>query len=138
MPSARLTRLGREAEQDDIGTRRRPGKDPVLLHFVLKPTSVLGPEVELENELERAFGTLEPGEPVRSQVELAVTLAPGFAPPLSDPERAIGRPSSEDHPREEAVRRPRVPKLRAVDQRSLSVVAIAGLAWVAGSTRAAK
>jgi hypothetical protein len=31
--------------------------------------SVLGPEVELENELKRARGTFEQGVPVRSQME---------------------------------------------------------------------
>ena len=87
-PSARLASLGREAEQDDVGSGRRTGKDPVLLHLVFQPASVFSSEVELEDELEWSRWTFHPGEPVRTQVELPATVAPGLASPLHNPELA--------------------------------------------------
>jgi hypothetical protein len=90
------------------GAVARPSKDPVLLHFVLEPASVFGTEVELEHELERSRRTFDPRKPVRSQMELPTSLAPGLPSPLSHPERAVGRAGGEGQPGEVAVRGPGV------------------------------
>jgi len=73
---ARFASFAREAEQDDVGSRRSPGEDPVAVHLVLKPAAVLGSEVQLEEQLEGLPCTLEPTEPIGPNVRLPASGAP--------------------------------------------------------------
>jgi len=60
--------LAREAERNDVGSRRCPGWDPVALHLVLEPTPVLGAEVQLQEVLKGSPSAFKPGEPVGPNV----------------------------------------------------------------------
>ncbi len=128
MTRARFASFAREAEQDDIGRRRSPGEDPVALHFVLEPASVLGSEVQLEEQLERFAVILEPGEAIRSNVSLPGSSAPCLATPFGHPNGVFGRPRDVAHAGEEAVCSTRVPEPGTVDECPFPVVAVADLA----------
>jgi hypothetical protein len=81
---ARLASVAREAEQDDVWCGRRSGEDSVLLHLVLESTPVLGPEVELKDQLEQELTSCSAKVERRSSFSASTTRHVGWTSARSE------------------------------------------------------